>query len=98
LDSTYRLHAYLRHRVQVTTFRLGRNTRRRRTTMKAYELQAKEGPGALVLVERKEEALGPADVRVRVRATSINYRDLIIFRGAKNRSAPVVPLSDGAGE
>jgi NADPH:quinone reductase-like Zn-dependent oxidoreductase len=66
--------------------------------MKAYELQAKEGPGALVLVERKEEALGPADVRVRVRATSINYRDLNIFRGAKNRSAPVVPLSDGAGE
>ena len=66
--------------------------------MKAYELQAKEGPRALVLVERKEEALGPTDARVRVRATSINYRDLIIFRGAKSRSAPVVPLSDGAGE
>ena len=66
--------------------------------MKAYELHAKEGPEALVLATRKEEALGPTDVRVRVRATSLNYRDLALLRSAKQRSAPVVPLSDGAGE
>ena len=66
--------------------------------MKAYELQAKEGPEALVLVTRDEEALGPTDVRVRVRATSLNYRNLALLRSAKQRDAPVVPLSDGAGE
>lgn len=66
--------------------------------MKAYELHAKEGPEALVQVERKEEPLGPTDVRVSVRATSINYRDLRVLRGALQRSVPIVPLSDGAGE
>src|SRR5262249_10355177 len=34
----------------------------------------------------------------RVRAVSLNYRDLNIARGAKKRKAPVVPASDGAGE
>jgi NADPH:quinone reductase-like Zn-dependent oxidoreductase len=66
--------------------------------VKAYEIHAKDGPEALVPVERAEEPLGPTDVRVSVRATSINYRDLGILRRALQRSAPVVPLSDGAGE
>lgn len=42
--------------------------------------------------------MGPRDVKVRVHAVSLNYRDLIVARGAKGRSAPVVPVSDGAGE
>ncbi len=66
--------------------------------MKAYEIQPKEGPGALARVERPSPALGPGDVRVRVRAASLNYRDLVVLRGAKGRKAPLVPLSDGAGE
>jgi len=66
--------------------------------MKAYEIHAKEGLGALVQVERNEEPLGPTDVRVSVRATSLNHRDLHVLRGAAQRSAPIVPLSDGAGE
>ena len=66
--------------------------------MKAYEIQAREGPGALTRVERPSPPLGAGDVRVRVRAASLNYRDLIVLRGAKGRAAPVVPLSDGAGE
>jgi NADPH:quinone reductase-like Zn-dependent oxidoreductase len=66
--------------------------------MKAYELQPREGFDALTPVDRPSPALGPGDVRVRVRATSLNFRDLRIAKGAKNRKAPIVPLSDGAGE
>jgi NADPH:quinone reductase-like Zn-dependent oxidoreductase len=35
---------------------------------------------------------------VRVRATSLNYRDLAMLKGARRRSRPLVPVSDGAGE
>jgi NADPH:quinone reductase-like Zn-dependent oxidoreductase len=66
--------------------------------MKAYEVQAREGLDALTLVERETPALGPGDVRVRVRAVSLNYRDVAVARGAKNRKAPIVAASDGAGE
>jgi NADPH:quinone reductase-like Zn-dependent oxidoreductase len=66
--------------------------------MKAYELQPKEGFDALTLVERPAPELGPTDVRVRVRAVSLNYRDLGMAKLAKKRARPLVPVSDGAGE
>ncbi|MEO8701558.1 MAG: NAD(P)-dependent alcohol dehydrogenase [Kofleriaceae bacterium] len=67
--------------------------------MKAYELHPNEGFASLTLVDRAVPgALGAHDVRVRIRATSLNYRDLVIARGAKTRSKRVVPVSDGAGE
>jgi NADPH:quinone reductase-like Zn-dependent oxidoreductase len=66
--------------------------------MKAYELQPREGFDSLTLVDRPSPPLEPGDVRVRVRATSLNFRDLVMARGARKRKAPVVPLSDGAGE
>jgi NADPH:quinone reductase-like Zn-dependent oxidoreductase len=67
--------------------------------LKAYELHPQEGLDALQLVDRPEpSALGPHDVRVRVRAVSLNYRDLVMARGAKKRTQRVVPVSDGAGE
>ncbi|HEX3758432.1 MAG TPA: NAD(P)-dependent alcohol dehydrogenase [Kofleriaceae bacterium] len=66
--------------------------------MRAYEIQPREGFDALTLVDRAAPALGPTDVRVRVRAVSLNYRDLTIARGAAKRKAPVIPASDGAGE
>lgn len=66
--------------------------------MKAYELHAKEGFDALTLVDRPSPELGPHDVRVRVRAVSLNYRDIVIARGAQRSSKRVVPVSDGAGE
>lgn len=67
-------------------------------TIRVYELQPREGFDALTLVERPAPALGPTDVRVRVRAVSLNFRDLNMVKGAKRRKAPVVPASDGAGE
>jgi NADPH:quinone reductase-like Zn-dependent oxidoreductase len=66
--------------------------------MRAYELQPREGFDALTLVERPAPALGPSDVRVRVRAVSLNFRDLNMVKGARKRKAPIVPASDGAGE
>ncbi|MFO0547019.1 MAG: NAD(P)-dependent alcohol dehydrogenase [Polyangiaceae bacterium] len=67
--------------------------------MKRYELYPREGFDALELVERSsKERLEPHEVRVRVRAVSLNYRDLIVARGAAKRERPVVPVSDGAGE
>jgi NADPH:quinone reductase-like Zn-dependent oxidoreductase len=66
--------------------------------MKAYELHPEDGFDSLRAVDRPRPPLGPNDVRVRVRAVSLNYRDLLVARGAKKRSKRVVPASDGAGE
>lgn len=61
--------------------------------MKAYELVPGEGP---TLVDRAAPgALGAHDVRIRVRAASLNYRDSVIAKVTKQR---IVPLSDGAGD
>ena len=66
--------------------------------MKVYELHPHEGFEAVTLVERPTPAVGPGQARVRVRAASLNYRDLLIAEGATRRAKPIVPLSDGAGE
>jgi NADPH:quinone reductase-like Zn-dependent oxidoreductase len=66
--------------------------------VKAFELHPEEGFDALKLVDRDRPGLGPGDVRVRMRAVSLNYRDLMVARGSKKRAKRVVPVSDGAGE
>jgi NADPH:quinone reductase-like Zn-dependent oxidoreductase len=66
--------------------------------MRAYELRPRPEFESLTLVERPSPPLGPSDIRVRVRAVSLNYRDLNVARNAVKRSTPVIPLSDGAGE
>ena len=66
--------------------------------MRAYEIQPRDGFDAITAVDRPVQPLGPNDVRVRVRAVSLNYRDLTIVKGARKRKAPVIPASDGAGE
>ncbi|HKV54453.1 MAG TPA: NAD(P)-dependent alcohol dehydrogenase [Candidatus Binataceae bacterium] len=68
--------------------------------MKAYEIADANGIDALKLVDRPTPKPGPREVLVRVRATSLNYRDLATVKGAAGRGIrlPLVPLSDGAGE
>ncbi len=67
--------------------------------MQSYELQKSDGFSALARCERERQKLGPHDVRVRVRAVSLNFRDLAIAKAAKSsKKPPVVPCSDGAGE
>ena len=67
--------------------------------MKAYELQAIGNLDGLRLVDRPEPNPAHGQIVVRVRAASLNYRDLIVMQGAYGRvSLPLAPLSDGAGE
>ena len=67
--------------------------------MKAYQLTALTGPDALRLVELPEPKPTRGQVLVRVHATSLNYRDLLVSDGRYGKLAlPLIPLSDGAGE
>lgn len=63
--------------------------------MKAYRLTVGGGVDGIGMVELPEPQPGPGEVLIRVRATSLNYRDLGIARASRQA---VVPLSDGAGE
>jgi NADPH:quinone reductase-like Zn-dependent oxidoreductase len=53
-----------------------------------------------VVVDRPDPRPGPGEVLIRVRACSLNYRDLLVIKGLYNKKLPLpmVPLSDGAGE
>jgi len=68
--------------------------------LRAWEIRERFGLDALTLVERKDPVPGPGQVVVRVRAASLNYRDLLTVQGSYNprQPLPLVPLSDGAGE
>lgn len=68
--------------------------------MKTYEIQSDAGIDALTLVERPEPKPGWGQVLIRVRATSLNYRDLIVVQGGygNKEKLPLIPMSDGAGE
>ncbi|MGH8021426.1 MAG: zinc-dependent alcohol dehydrogenase family protein [Opitutaceae bacterium] len=67
--------------------------------MKAYHLSSPTGISALTPIELAEPVPAAGQVVVRVRATSLNYRDLMVIAGDYGRiRTPLVPLSDGAGE
>ena len=55
---------------------------------------------ALRLVERPVPRPGRGEILVRVRAASLNYRDLVILKGVYRPDLPLpyVPVSDGCGE
>ncbi|WP_375418111.1 alcohol dehydrogenase catalytic domain-containing protein, partial [uncultured Hymenobacter sp.] len=55
---------------------------------------------SLVMQEAPIPEPGPGEVRIKVHAVSINYRDQIILTGqlGQTLTTDVVPLSDGAGE
>ena len=68
--------------------------------MKAYELVPGKGFESLHLVDRASRALDAHEVRVKINAAAINFRDLMISGGdyGITEAKAVVPLSDGAGE
>lgn len=70
--------------------------------MKAYEIaQGSKELSGLKLVERVDPKPGPRQVLVRIRAASLNFRDLAVVNGVypgPPAAGPVIPLSDGAGE
>lgn len=55
---------------------------------------------ALQLMEKEVPRPGHGQVLVRMRAASLNYRDLLAIGGSYSRNLPLplIPLSDGAGE
>ena len=55
----------------------------------------------LEVVERPDPEPGPGEVLVRMRAATLNYRDMLTVEGgygSKQRTVDFIPLSDGAGE
>jgi len=68
--------------------------------MKAYQIQ-RPGLDGLEMVDLPSPNPGTGQVKVRVHAASLNYRDLMVISGKYGRSplkVPLIPLSDGAGE
>ena len=68
--------------------------------MRAFVFEDRFSLDALKLAERPEPQPGPGQALVRVRANSLNYRDLVVASGGYGRHGklPLIPLSDGAGE
>jgi NADPH:quinone reductase-like Zn-dependent oxidoreductase len=68
--------------------------------MRSYELRRADEVDALVATTRPVPEPGPGEVLVRVRATSLNFRDIGQMRAASAGTLPEgrIPLSDGAGE
>jgi NADPH:quinone reductase-like Zn-dependent oxidoreductase len=69
--------------------------------MRALNVQEPWGLEALQVVEAPDPTPGPGEVLVRLRAVSLNYRDLLMVGGMYSRMAagagPITPFSDGCG-
>jgi NADPH:quinone reductase-like Zn-dependent oxidoreductase len=64
--------------------------------MKALQIGEGTGLDRLSIVERPDPVPGHGEVVVRMRAVSLNYRDLVgVLRGSASR--PFTPFSDGCG-
>jgi NADPH:quinone reductase-like Zn-dependent oxidoreductase len=72
----------------------------RAETIRQYQLRSGDSGLRLVMTEVPAPTAGPGEVLVRVRATSLNRRDLSILRSSYSGGGRegLVPLSDGAGE
>lgn len=70
------------------------------STVKAYEIGPQQGLGGLRAVQRELPAPAPGQALVRVRATCLNHRDLLVLEGRYGPRRPEtrIPLSDGVGE
>jgi NADPH:quinone reductase-like Zn-dependent oxidoreductase len=68
--------------------------------MKVVEIRGGFGLEKLVTAERAEPEAGPGQIVLRMRAVSLNFRDLLTVRGHYNpkQPLPLVPCSDGVGE
>jgi len=69
--------------------------------MKAVEVKGSFGLENLELTEREQPGpVGPGEVLLRMKAASLNYRDLLTVQGFYNPKLPLplIPCSDGVGE
>ncbi|MCV5111580.1 alcohol dehydrogenase catalytic domain-containing protein, partial [Escherichia coli] len=67
--------------------------------MKAYEI-SKFGIDNLTKTEIPEPKAGKGEVLIKIKAVSLNYRDLMVVSGTYNprMKLPAIPFSDAAGE
>ncbi len=67
--------------------------------MKCYQLEGPDGIEGLKLVDRPVPTPGASDVLVRIKAATLNYRDLLTVKGGygSRQRFPLIPVSDGAG-
>lgn len=67
--------------------------------MKVWQVAREWSIDAMELVERPDPETGAGQIAVRMRAASLNYRDLLTVQGNGGAyKLPFVPFSDGAGE
>lgn len=52
--------------------------------MKAFEIQNTFGLDSLILTERPQRSPGYGQVVIKLRAVSLNYRDLMVVKGLYN--------------
>jgi NADPH:quinone reductase-like Zn-dependent oxidoreductase len=67
--------------------------------LKCYELQGPNGIDGLALVDKPVPEPGAGEVLIRLKAATLNYRDLLTVKGGygSRQKFPLVPVSDGAG-
>jgi NADPH:quinone reductase-like Zn-dependent oxidoreductase len=69
--------------------------------MRVFQIKGEWGMDHLTLSTRPEPAPGPGQVLVRMQASSLNYRDLVVpdrGYGSYTGTLPLIPVSDGVGE
>ena len=68
--------------------------------MRAWQVTGSFGLEHLESVELERERVGDHEVRIAVKAASLNFRDYLMVQGLYNpkQPLPLVPCSDGAGE
>jgi NADPH:quinone reductase-like Zn-dependent oxidoreductase len=69
--------------------------------MRALKVEAPWGLDAIQVIEAPDPTPGPGEVLVRMRAVSLNYRDLLMVGGiygrGSGRADAITPFSDGCG-
>ncbi|HEX5719160.1 MAG TPA: alcohol dehydrogenase catalytic domain-containing protein, partial [Thermoanaerobaculia bacterium] len=68
--------------------------------MRAAEIRGSFGLDNLTVGERPDPRPGSGQVLLKMRAASLNYRDLLTVQGKYNPKLklPLIPCSDGVGE
>ena len=68
--------------------------------MRAYQILPGANIDGLQCIDYPDRELGAGEVRIRVHAVSLNYRDLMVASGnyLVTVDDPIIPCSDGAGE
>jgi len=68
--------------------------------MKAYQIRDEWSLEHIELVEIPKPSPGPGEVLVEMKASSLNYRDMVVTNrgyGSKTGNLPLIPVSDGVG-